>query len=190
MVVVGQGRWSEVDRLDLHRDGARTRRRGRLRYDDLRPLFAKFHRLTSPDGKVLASVLSPFFRGDLKYRWWWRNLPRLARSGRYGVPGAQASIVRRRLADLIAQSAPYFTLERVFRGLPGPHLRHPPGRVGRLPGRAAWLGLSTCRFMFVLFARREAAGLSGGALRGDERRIEEGGALACKGSAHVVRVDE
>jgi hypothetical protein len=41
--------------------------------DALPELFAKFHALTAPNGRVLASVLSPNFLGDLKYRWWWQN---------------------------------------------------------------------------------------------------------------------
>src|ERR1700693_1206278 len=40
---------------------------------DLPELFAKFHALTGPDGKVLVSVLSPYFVGDMRYGWWWRN---------------------------------------------------------------------------------------------------------------------
>jgi SAM-dependent methyltransferase len=125
--------------------------------DNLRELFATFHALTAPQGKVLASVLSPYFLGDLQYRWWWRNLPRLLRDGRYSLAGAQAPIVRRRLADFAAQSAPYFTLERVFRGSPERHLPV-AGGIERSGGRrGASLGLSTCRFMFLLFARREGS---------------------------------
>lgn len=123
--------------------------------DNLRELFATFHALTAPKGKVLASVLSPYFLGDLQYRWWWRNLPRLLRDGRYSVAGAQAPIVRRLPADFAAQSAPYFTLERVLRGLPERHLQVAGGLQRRGGGRGASLGLSTCRFMFLLFARRE-----------------------------------
>jgi SAM-dependent methyltransferase len=127
--------------------------------DDLPRLFAAFHALTAPGGRVLVSVLSPYFLGDLRYGWWWRNLPRLQRSGRYAVPGAQAPIVRRRIADFAAQSAPFFTLQAIFRGLPGQHL-HDPGRSELRPRRPAWLGLSSCRFMFLLFAREERPVLS------------------------------
>jgi SAM-dependent methyltransferase len=123
--------------------------------DDLRPLFAKFHALTSADGKVLASVLNPFFLRDLKYGWWWRNLPRLWRDGHFSVQGAQGPIVRRLLTDYAAQSAPYFTLQRVFRGLPAQTQRHVVGMnvSGGAPPYAA-LRLSTCQFMFLLFERR------------------------------------
>ena len=123
--------------------------------DDLHDLFAKFHALTAPQGKVLASVLNPYFIGDLRYRWWWRNLLRLWRDGHYAVAGAHAPIVRRRLADFAAQSAPYFALKSVFPGLP-------PSRGGQTSGievsgggRRAWLRLTTCRFMFLLFERRD-----------------------------------
>jgi SAM-dependent methyltransferase len=112
--------------------------------DDLRELFALFDQLTVPGGAVLASVLNPYFVGDLRYRWWWRNAARLMREGRYAVAGAQALIWRRRLADFAAQCAPYFALERVF-----------PGNTHglRFPGPMLPLRLSTCRFMFLLFRK-------------------------------------
>jgi SAM-dependent methyltransferase len=122
--------------------------------DNLQELFAKFHALTAPGGKVLASVLSPYFLGDARYRWWWRNLPSLAREGRFAVAGSQAPIVRRRLADFAAQSTPYFKLERVFRGLPARRARPAEGIAVGGGTRGAWLRLTTCRFMFLLFARR------------------------------------
>jgi len=121
--------------------------------DDLPVLFAKFHALTMPDGKILASVLNPYFVGDLKYGWWWRNSVRLWRDGRYSVPGAQTSIFRRRLADFARQCAPYFALERAY---PGPSLysaRPSHGIDMKRHGRHAWLRLATCRFMFLLFER-------------------------------------
>jgi SAM-dependent methyltransferase len=127
---------------------------------DLPELFAKFHALTAPHGAVLASVLSPYFLGDLKYRWWWRNLLPLVRDGRYFVPGSQAPIFRRRLADFAVQSAPYFTLASVFRGLPAPGTRGAPGIDLRRGGRGAWVRLTTCRFMFLLFARHSGSSAS------------------------------
>jgi SAM-dependent methyltransferase len=127
---------------------------------DLQELFAKFHALTRPGGRVLASVLSPYYIGDLKYGWWWRNSLRLWRTGHFSVPGIQAPIVRRRLADFASQSAPYFTLARVFRGLPASSGRDVAGVAlnGGYPG----LRVTTCRFMFLLFERRDlGAGRSG-----------------------------
>jgi SAM-dependent methyltransferase len=123
--------------------------------DDLRELFAKFHDFTAPNGKVLASVLNPYFIGDLKYGWWWRNSLRLWRDGHYSVQGVQAPIVRRRLADFAAQSAPYFTLKRVFPGLPSHRGRHANGvDMSRDVGHA-WLRLITCRFMILLFEKQD-----------------------------------
>jgi SAM-dependent methyltransferase len=124
--------------------------------DDLQELFAKFHALTGPEGRVLASVLSPYFLGDLKYGWWWRNSWRLWRTGHFSVPGAQAPIVRRRLADFARQSAPYFTLKRVFRGLPSSSERDVAGVEAQVGAFSRYPGLrvTTCRFMFLLFERR------------------------------------
>lgn len=122
--------------------------------DDLQELFAKFHALTGPRGKVLASVLSPFYAADLKYGWWWQNALRLWRHGRFSVQGAQARIVRRRLADFAACSAPYFTLKRVFRGLPASGRRDAEG----LDVSGSWyagLRMSRSRFMFLLFEKQQ-----------------------------------
>jgi SAM-dependent methyltransferase len=121
---------------------------------DLPELFAKFHALTGPDGKVLVSVLSPYFVGDMRYGWWWRNLLRLWRDGHYSVQGAQAPIVRRRLGNFAAQSEPYFTLKLVFRGLPSYGTRDAaPIDVSGGAG-CAGLRVSGCQFMFLLFEKR------------------------------------
>ena len=114
---------------------------------DLRPLFEKFHELTQPDGRVLASVLSPYFLGDLRYGWWWRNVLRLWRTGYSSVPGAQAPIVRRRLSDYQSQCEPHFVLERVYRGLP-------PVSGGGRPGSLTWVRGTTSQFLFLLFRKR------------------------------------
>jgi len=116
---------------------------------DLQGLFRKFHTLTAPNGKVLASVLSPYFVGDLRYRWWWSNCRRLWRKGHFAVPGAHGPIVRRRLAEFAAQSAPYFVLKRVFPGLPS----YADGIDMNRHGSRAWLRLTSCRFMFLLFEK-------------------------------------
>jgi SAM-dependent methyltransferase len=121
--------------------------------EDLQGLFLKFHTLTAPDGKVLASVLSPYFLGDLRYRWWWSNCGRLWRNGHFALPGAQGPVVRRRLADFAAQSAPHFALKRVFPGIPSHRDRHADGIDMIRHGSSAWLRLTTCRFMFLLFEK-------------------------------------
>jgi SAM-dependent methyltransferase len=114
-------------------------------------LFARFHRLTEPDGKVLAAVLSPYFTGDMKYSWWWRNGLRLLRSGHYSIPGAQGLILRRSIREFARSARPYFTLERIHRGWPATNLRD---TAGVDPDRhGAWLHVTVCRFMFLLFRR-------------------------------------
>jgi SAM-dependent methyltransferase len=128
---------------------------------DLKELFSHLHALTAPHGKVLASVLSPYFIGDLKYGWWWRNALRLWRYGQFSVPGIQAPIMRRRLANYAAQSAPYFTLERVFRGLPAQARQARNGVDANGAGPNAWLRVTRSRFMFLLFARRDRPELRG-----------------------------
>lgn len=123
--------------------------------DDLHPLFAKFHALTAPHGRVLASVLTPYFLGDVRSRWWWRHAPRLWRERRFFVRGLLAPPhTRRRLADFAASSAPYFRLTRAFRGLPPIWGRASRG-VRVSGGSCGWLSLATSRFMFLLFERRD-----------------------------------
>jgi SAM-dependent methyltransferase len=122
---------------------------------DLAALFEKLHALTLPGGKVLVSVLSPYFIGDLKYGWWWRNGVRLWRVGHFSVSGAQASIFRRRLGDFARHSAPYFQLMRAFPGLPRHRAQPVDGIDMTRASHHAWLRLATCRFMFLLFERRD-----------------------------------
>ena len=121
---------------------------------DLARLFEKFHALAAADGRVLVSVLNPYFAGDMKYAWWWRNAPRLWRVGHYSVAGAQAPITRRRPADFARQSAPHFALTRVLPGLPPYRTQRENSGASRGGGRF-WLRLVTCRFMFLLFERRD-----------------------------------
>ena len=128
---------------------------------DLARLFEKFHALALPQGRVLASVLNPYFVGDLKYAWWWRNVLRLWRAGHYSVAGAQAPITRRRPADFARQCAPYFALTRVLPGLPGDGPQ--PEKGGNLDRgtHGSWLRLVTCRFIFLLFERRNVGNGNG-----------------------------
>jgi SAM-dependent methyltransferase len=109
--------------------------------DDLQELFARFAALTAPDGRVLASVLNPYFIGDLKLRWWWRSAPHLLRRGHYFMPGPQAPHHRRRVANFAAVSAPHFRLARVFPG------------VRNHSGLGARLQHLTCRYLFLLFEK-------------------------------------
>jgi SAM-dependent methyltransferase len=114
--------------------------------DDLHELFRSLHACLAPDGKILASVLSPYFIGDMQYRWWWRHRPEFWRRGHFAIKGAQANVSRRSPANFADAAAPYFKLESVIRGVPGVKA-HPVGRFHRAP-------LRTSRYMFLLFARR------------------------------------
>ncbi len=123
--------------------------------DDPHALFAKFREITSPSGRVLVSVLNPFFVGEMRYRWWWRILPELWREGHFFLPGPQAPHMRRTAADFAALSSPYFRLSRVFRGLPPFWGGYSDGVDMRRAGRYAWLHAATSRFMFLLFERMD-----------------------------------
>jgi hypothetical protein len=107
---------------------------------------------------VLVSVLSPYFVGDMRYGWWWRNAFRLRREGHYSVQGSQAPIVRRRLAEFAAHSAPYFTLKRVFPGRPPIWARNSSGVDATGGARYAWLCTISSLFMFLLFDKNNQGG--------------------------------
>jgi SAM-dependent methyltransferase len=121
--------------------------------DDLRPLFGKFHALTGPKGKVLASVLSPCFIGDMRSRLWWRGAPRLWRDGELFLPGPQAPYYRRLLSNFRTVSAPHFRLNRVFRGMPPSRAGNPNSFDLQRDGWFAWLHIVRCRYMFLLFEK-------------------------------------
>ena len=127
---------------------------------DLPVLFAKLHAVTVPGGALLASVLSPYFYGDLTLGWRWRGMLAQLRTGRLTVAGAQGNITRRCLRVFAAECAPWFKLERVFRGLPPRHASEAAGIDFALRPQTAWLRLTRCRFMFLLF-RRQPAGSPG-----------------------------
>jgi SAM-dependent methyltransferase len=127
--------------------------------DDLPVLFEKFHALTAPSGGLLASVLSPYFLGDLTLGWRWRGMIGQWRTGKLIVPGARGSVIRRRLPSFAADCAPGFKLERVFRGLPPRDAAEAAGIDFALSSRTAWLHLTRCRFMFLLF-RRQPGGVA------------------------------
>ena len=61
---------------------------------DHEALFETFDRLLAPNGRVLASLLNPFYVGDARYRWWRQNLGGLLRRGRYAVEGEDGPIYR------------------------------------------------------------------------------------------------
>jgi SAM-dependent methyltransferase len=114
--------------------------------DDLHELFGKLQTLTVPKGRVLASVLSPFFIGDMKYRWWWSNRLKFWRQGHFSVKGALWNIARRSPANFEALAAPYFKLESVGRGFPGSRARSRTDPLLALPAAMS-------PYMFLLFIK-------------------------------------
>ena len=124
--------------------------------ENLPALFEKLHAITVPGGGLLASVLSPYFLGDLTLGWRWRGMIGQWRTGRLVVPGARGNIIRRDLRVFASECAPWFRLERVFRGLPPRNADEAAGIDFALSSRTAWLHLTRCRFMFLLFRRRSA----------------------------------
>ena len=114
--------------------------------DDPHELFATLHALTQPKAEFLASVLNPYFIGDLRYAWWWGNRLTYWRQGHFCVAGAATNIFRRSLRNFAALAAPYFALENVIRGLPGAAV----AQIRSSHGAA----LATSRYLFLLFAKR------------------------------------
>jgi SAM-dependent methyltransferase len=114
---------------------------------DLHELFACFAAMIRPGGGVLASVLNPYYLGDLRYGWWWGNAYRLLRHGHYSLPGVQGVIVRRSLEDFSRQCAPHFVLQEVFAGA-----RAAPVHRGLMS-----LRLTASQFMFLLFRKPDVA---------------------------------
>jgi SAM-dependent methyltransferase len=124
--------------------------------DDLHELFGKFAALTHAQGKVLASVLNPYFGGEMHTRWWWRRMPRLWREGQLFLPGPQAPHYRRLLEYFSTASAPEFRLTRVYRGLSTPDGRHLNGIELPEGSGLARLQLLRYRFIFLLFEKSSA----------------------------------
>jgi len=78
---------------------------------DHRSLFDELSRAIDRGGFVLASMLSPWYLGDARYRWWWANMAKLVRSGHYASPGE--SRIHRYAVSAVARAAlPHFRLER------------------------------------------------------------------------------
>jgi SAM-dependent methyltransferase len=114
--------------------------------DEPHELFATLHALTGSNATLVASVLNPWFVGDMRYVWWWANRVAYWRRGHFRVAGAGNNIFRRSLRNLASLAAPHFTLERVLRGL--------PGKAGVPRGSSGSLTLATSRYLFLVFAKR------------------------------------
>lgn len=113
--------------------------------EDLPELFHKLQALTLPGGRVLVSVLSTRFIGDMRFNWWWHNRSALRRDGHFTLRGAW-TVTRRTPANFAALAAPYFRLAGVRGGFPRnrPHAVDSPMLV---------LPLMASRYMFLLFEK-------------------------------------
>jgi SAM-dependent methyltransferase len=94
-------------------------------------LFEECSRVVGRGGFFLVSMLSPWYLGDARHRWWWANLANLVRSGSYPSPG-ESRIHRFAPGAVARAAAPHFRLERLV----------PRG-----------FGLATSLYMFLLFRR-------------------------------------
>lgn len=100
---------------------------------DHRELFAKFAGLLAPRGRVLASLLNPFFLGDARYAWWRSNLRVLMATGAYAIDGELDRIYRFAPSVVSRAAGPDF---RVLRSFP------------------AWPRTGISRYVFMLFQKR------------------------------------
>jgi len=113
-------------------------------------LFRKLGALLRPAGHALFSVLNPWHRGDLRYGWWWRGLPRLLGHGSYAVPGAQAPITRWQPGRLAAEGGASLELQSIY--APSTVAGVAPRRVS-LAQPLDWPRLSAARFLFLQWKR-------------------------------------
>jgi SAM-dependent methyltransferase len=98
---------------------------------DQQSLFEECAHVIDRGGFFLASMLSPWYLGDARHRWWWANITGLVRSGSYPSPG-ESRIHRFAPGAVARAAAPHFRLERLV----------PRG-----------FGLATSLYMFLLFRR-------------------------------------
>ena len=76
-------------------------------------LFEDLSRVVNQGGFVLASMLNPYYLGDVRYSWWRENLLNLIRRGHYAI--ASESRIHRFTPRVVAwAAAPYFRLERLI----------------------------------------------------------------------------
>jgi SAM-dependent methyltransferase len=111
---------------------------------DLPELFASFHALARSGAQIVASVLHPYFVGDMRHRWWWKARPLLWRHGVFSITHQAGEVFRRSADHYSTQAAGYFTLRAAVDAW--------SRRVPRRGERASPLVLARNRFMFLLYA--------------------------------------
>ena len=76
-------------------------------------LFEAFSQILAKDGFILASLLNPYFPGDMRYGWWRANLLTLLRGGQYTV-GSAPQVTRYGPHRMARLAAPHFRLDRIL----------------------------------------------------------------------------
>jgi SAM-dependent methyltransferase len=121
--------------------------------DDLPPLFAKFAAMLNSEGKLLVSVLNPFFRELRKSRRWWTRLPHLLWHGRYTKPLHGVIPVTRWLPGRLArEAAAFFELTAIY--APETALTGQSPRRVTFSAPGDWTRIAATQFLFLQFHRR------------------------------------
>ncbi len=103
---------------------------------ELKPLLQRLASHVKPEGALVASVLNPFYRQDMRHAWWWRSALRSVRTGAIELKGKVTSY--RHFVSAIREAAePHFALVEV-----------------RAASRSALLGAFDSNFLFVVLRRR------------------------------------
>jgi len=111
---------------------------------DLRPLLETLAPHLADDGVFVASLLNPFYRGDMSQGWWWRSVPSAAR-GAIRVDGA-VTTYRHFRSSVIRSAAPLFDLIE-WRGGSTAGV----GSTGRIASKRAMLDEN---FVFAVLRKR------------------------------------
>jgi SAM-dependent methyltransferase len=118
---------------------------------ELPPLFEKFSSMLGAEGRVLVSVLNPFFGGLMRSRGWWLGLPALLITGRYTAKlHGILPVTRWQPARLARAAAPRFKLAAIH--VTDGSADRTPRRFTRLSPRA-WLAITGSEFLFLQFER-------------------------------------
>lgn len=120
---------------------------------DMPPLFERLAGLLVPRGKLLASVLNPWFRGLWRNPKWWPRLPSLLVAGQYTTHLHGVVPVIRRLPGLLARQAQrHFLLESIYAADPVKCIAPRPVTFRSLND---WPRIFATQFLFLEFTRRE-----------------------------------
>ena len=103
---------------------------------ELKPLLHLLASHLAPGGALVASVLNPFYRRDMRRAWWWRSVLRSAWTGAIRMEG-NVTTYRHFAGTLRRAAEPDFTLEEV-----------------RAASGSAILGALDSNYLFVALRKR------------------------------------